>query len=766
MSRIQRIKNAFITKGDRVEQQLVQHVDMKQEEIKSQIERDVQTNFKNEAMTLTSNTPPFDELDDYKYIFDNVSAGIWMRASMDGPFIYTSKGLEAILGIPTNTLYDNQEAWFKLVQRSYVEDVVNAKKRVVSGEKQQIFYGIHCPDGTEKWLLEQIIPRKDKNGTVTNVFGLVLDLTREVNLENELQYLESFDLLTGILNQAKMHEMMDQLIFEEEPFVIFQIDLDRFSMINNSLGYAIGDEVLKVIATRLKKMTPESGAVGRISGNLFLMIVRKYGRKSDTRNIADDIMKIVRQPIFIYGYEIHVTASIGITFFPEEGHDKRTLLEKTYYALQEAKKRGKNNYQYASAGANISTFRQYMLERDMRHSFEEQQFEIYYQPQLEPRKGTLLGAEALIRWIHPKWGVVLPEDFIPLAEENHFIVPLTDWVIEQVLASLQYWKLQGLVTKPIAINLSVLRLLKQGFIEFVDEKLKQYDIEPEMIAFEISQHSFLHEEDYIVKTLINLKKRGIGIVLEDFGTGYFSLDSLRKLKPNKVKIDKIFVQNIDALDGIDEVIVSSSIHLIKSLGMEVVIEGIETTVQLNFVKQKDCDIVQGFLFSKPVREETFIGMLRMGRLVPKSKSVKKVTVERRKYYRYTLPAPVEGFLRIIEYNRQPIHVGKTPVLIENISLGGLKFLSKLKLPVNEEMKFNVAFRINDEAFQLAAKLIWCNEEKMDLYSYGIQFMLDKDSEKRLSALMNKLSTHNNRVEPFLGTPFIYEPPYKYFEQFS
>ncbi|MEC1178956.1 EAL domain-containing protein [Metasolibacillus meyeri] len=701
--------------------------------------------------------------DEYQYIFDHLTSGIWMRESMDGPFIYASKGLEEILCLPTKTLYVNDQAWFELVNEDYIDTMNKAKARVVAGEKVQEIYAITCLNGDKKWLLEQIIPRFNQQGDVTNVFGLVLDITREIEMEQELLYLAQYDALTGLPNQAKMRKTLGEFTKNKERFAMLNIDIDRFHLINNSLGYSIGNEALKILAQRLRDMTPKNGAIARMSNNNFLMLVPDHANKNDILALAENILKNIRQPFTIQEFEVNVTASIGISFYPEEASDERTLLEKAHNALQEAKKKGKNNYELSSHVTNISTFKQYMLERDMRKAITEKQFAVFYQPQVDTRKGLLTGARAYIRWNHPDWGLVMPEEFLPLAEENHLINPITDWLLEKVLQSMQAWQEEQLLLKPITISIPALRLLKKGFYDLVTQLIEQYNINPALLRFEINQSTFLHE-NIISESIEDFKQLGIRIVVDDFGKGYSSLDYIRKIRPNVLKLNKVFIQNLFEENSIDDAIIKSIIYLAKSLTMEVIAEGVETVEQLEFLKQLECDYVQGHIFSKPAKESTFKAILKTGYVIPKSKYKRAVTVERRQYYRYRFSYPVLGFLTITEFNGHAITVGKTPILIENISLGGLKILSNLKLPVNQDMKFNVTFNIMGEHFEIAGELRWWEEKHGDVFGYGIRFIKNINVENRLASIINKLSGYERKAETIPNTTFIYKEPQKYFRE--
>ncbi|SOC25723.1 diguanylate cyclase/phosphodiesterase with PAS/PAC sensor(s) [Ureibacillus xyleni] len=700
--------------------------------------------------------------DNYEYIFDNLTSGIWMRESIGGEFIFASKGLEEILDIPVSRLYENSEIWFDLIHPNYHEVLENSMSLISEGKSIQTIYRLISGKGKSKWLLEQVVPRINEQAQVTNVFGLVIDITHEMEIEEKLHYLSNHDSLTGLPNQRDLYERIDMLCLKkEEPFVIFYMDIDRFNVINDSLGYSIGDEALKAIAKRFETLTPQDGYLARLSNNNFIMILKNYQTKRDIYKLAEKIIHTTKTPLMVQEYELHVSTSIGITFFPEEGINKKTLLENAHSALIQAKKQGKSTYQSSSYLTDISSYKKYVLDRDMQKAIANEEFELYFQPQVEPVRGQICGAEALIRWNHKEWGLIAPGEFIPLAEENHLINSITDWVIVKVCAYLKEWKEEGFTLQPISINVPPIRFIKKGLLDFVKYQVELYDIPASLLEFEITESTLLKSEKNVLSTIEGLKELGVKIAIDDFGTGYASLDSLRNFKPDTIKIDRVFIKNISEDNPLEKGIISSTLFLGKSLGMKVVAEGVEEHQQLNFLKQNECDVVQGYIYSKPVRVDTFKKLLSTGYLKAEKRRKQVVFDERRKYYRYQFPFPIAGEMTIIEMNGNKVNVGSTPILIENISLGGLKIVSSLKLPVISTMKFNFRFQILNEQFDTAGIIKWYEEDSLDIFYYGISMELNRITEDRLASVINKLSAFHKKNEKIPDTNFIYEDAHTY-----
>ncbi|MDI7743569.1 EAL domain-containing protein [Lysinibacillus fusiformis] len=700
----------------------------------------------------------------YEQIFNNLTSGIWIRETIGGRFLFASKGLEKILDMPVSKLYEDSDLWYYMIHPNYYQELENSKVMLGKGESIQTIYQFISNIGQTKWLLEEVVPIIDENGQVKNIFGLVTDVTDEIEIKEKLSHISNFDILTGLPNQRSLYEKLDKLCGNNNPFAIFFLDIDRFNIINDSLGYSIGDEVLKYIAKRFKELIPRDGYLARLNSNNFIMIIKNYKSKNDVFSLAKKIIEEISESFTIQDYELHVSTSMGITFYPEEGNEKRVLLENAHKALYHAKKEGKNNYQLSSHLSDISSYKKYVLDRDMRKAITNEEFELYFQPQVEPRYGKISGAEALIRWNHKEWGMVSPGEFIPLAEENHTINNITDWVIQKVFSFIRDWIDRGFEVQPISINIPPIRFIKMGFLTFVEKQLEFHKIPSHYIEFEITEGSLLKSDKKVIETIKGIKRLGIKFAVDDFGTGYASLDSLRKFQPNTIKLDQIFIKHIGDENGIEKGIISSVMHLSKVLDMKVVAEGVEELEQLKFLKQNECDLIQGYIYSQPVKVKTFEKLLEQRYLKAEKSSRSKKYVDKRKFYRFQFPFPIPGELTIIEVNGNEVNVGKSPVLIENISLGGVRVLSPLKLPVNTQMIFSVKCQILNETFEFAGSIKWIEDETMSVFVYGVSFeKLNRILEDRLASIINRLSSYSKSKKKIPDTEFIYEGVNKYFD---
>lgn len=461
---------------------------------------------------------------DIRYIFDHVDVGLWLQEAPTGNITYLSKELTDILQLPAEKLSENLDAWNELIVPAHREEVLSKYALLKEGKIIQVKYRITAGDGTTKWLSEQSLPLLNEKGEITEWFGMVTDITSEKELQGKLEFYATHDPVTALPNQASLFMKLDDLCKENNsPYAVLFLDVDRFQVINDSLGYQVGDAVLQKITGRLISVCANSSFIARLNSNDFIVVMQGWKEKEAVMTLAEEIVKCMEEKLIVDDYELHLTMRIGISFFPEDGDNKKSLLETARSALYQAKKRGKKSVQLYSAADDISAYKKYMLERDMRKAIAGEEFEIYYQPQMETSTGIIKSAEALLRWQHTEWGVISPNEFIPLAEENHLIHYITDWMIRRICQQLREWKDKDLTLRPIAINISAVRFFKKGLVKLVKEQLNLYQVSAKYLVFEITESILLSNDEHILSALMELKEIGIKIAIDDFGTGFSSL---------------------------------------------------------------------------------------------------------------------------------------------------------------------------------------------------------------------------------------------------
>ncbi len=387
------------------------------------------------------------------------------------------------------------------------------------------------------------------------------------------------------------------------------IDLDRFKVINDTLGHAIGDRLLQEVAQRLTGCLREGDTVARLGGDEFMLLLPGVEHTKSTIKIVQKILETFKSPFYFNDHELHITTSIGIALYPDDGEDAQTLLKNADTALHRAKEQGRNNYQFYTSTMNATALERLSLEGKLRHALEREEFVVYYQPQVSLSTGQIVGMEALVRWRHPDLGLIPPMKFIPLAEETGLIIPLGFWVLRTACAQNKAWQKAGYPPLRVAVNLSTRLFKQQTFIQVVAQTLHETGLDPDYLELELTEGIIMENIETTITTLKELKKMGVHISVDDFGTGYSSLAYLKRFPIDTLKIDRSFVLDITT-DPDDAMIAMLIINVAHHLKLRVIAEGVETKEQLAFLRSHGCDEIQGYLFSRPLPAEEFVRLLQ------------------------------------------------------------------------------------------------------------------------------------------------------------
>jgi len=386
------------------------------------------------------------------------------------------------------------------------------------------------------------------------------------------------------------------------------MDLDHFKRINDTLGHAIGDQLIKAVSVRLQKTMYESDTITRIGGGNFMLLLPRIVKPEHAETVANKLLMVFKSPFHIQEHELFTTCSIGIAIFPQDGEDPSSLIKNADAAMHLAKDRGKDRYQlYSSAIANNS-FERLVLENSLRRALEKNEFLLHYQPQLDLRTGKVSGVEALIRWQHPDLGSIPPLEFIPIAEDIGLIHPIGEWVLRTACEQKRIWQNDGFRSLRVSVNLSARQFHYVNMVDMVMSILRQTGIDPTSLDLEITESTIMEHLEDTTETLRRLKEMGCHITIDDFGTGYSSLTYLKTFPIDMLKIDRSFVRDI-VTDADDRAITQAIISMAHSLKLEVVAEGVEEKAQLEILKSQGCDILQGYLFSKPLPANEVINIL-------------------------------------------------------------------------------------------------------------------------------------------------------------
>jgi len=389
------------------------------------------------------------------------------------------------------------------------------------------------------------------------------------------------------------------------------VDLDRFKDINDSLGHAIGDKLLQSVAERLVARVRNSDTVSRPGGDEFVVLLSELEHPEDAAVCAKKMLTALTAPHRIAQHDVHVTVSIGVSTYPEDGQDAETLVKSADTAMYQAKENGRNNYEFFRQDMNIRAVERQSLEGSLSRALERHEFVLHYQPKINLEKGAITGAEALIRWLHLDRGLIPPAQFVPIAEDTGLLLPIGQWVLHEACRQARAWLDAGLRPVPVAVNISAVEFRDKGFLEGVRAILKDTRLEPRYLELELTESVLMQHAESSASVLQALKTMGVQLAVDDFGTGYSSLSYLRRFPIDTLKVDRSFVRQITA-DADDAIIASAVISMGKSLKLRVVAEGVETREQLAFLQDQRCDEGQGYYFSRPVVAEQFAKLLGTG----------------------------------------------------------------------------------------------------------------------------------------------------------
>jgi diguanylate cyclase (GGDEF)-like protein/PAS domain S-box-containing protein len=471
-------------------------------------------------------------------------------------------------------------------------------------------------DGSELCIEDSCAPIHDRSGRITGAVMVFEDVTVSRGLSRQIVYQATHDSLTDLPNRSLLSDRLAQAIAavhrHNRSLALLYLDVDRFKLINDSLGHAIGDRLLQSIALRLTAALRITDTVSRMGGDEFVIMLTDIGGAREALLCAEKLLQSLRLPYVLDAHELHVSASIGIAICPQDGSEAEALLRNADSAMYEAKGQGRNNCQFYRKDLNESAIERQTLEGALRHAIARQELELHYQPIMNIRLGTVAGVETLLRWRHPTKGLLLPADFMPIAEESGLIVPIGQWVLRRACEQAREWQLAGMAQLRYAVNVSAVELRAKDFVADVTKIMNETSIEPSILELELTETFLMQDSKSTALVLKSLKDLNVNLALDDFGTGYSSLSYMRRFPIDTLKIDRSFVKDLTT-DVADASVVSAVINMGKSLHMLVVAEGVETREQLSFLESHDCHEAQGYLFSPPVAAEKFAPLVLVHR---------------------------------------------------------------------------------------------------------------------------------------------------------
>ena len=514
---------------------------------------------------------------------------------------YINPAFEKITGFSNNDAIGQNLIKFLSCQNTQ-ELCTQAQNVLLSGEVFQNKISSTCKDGTIYHAQITMVPLVDKKHKITHFIATLKDIFEHVHDQLQMQHLLNHDELTDLPGKAifldRLQHAISKAHYHERLVAVLFIDLDQFSNINKTLGTHVGDNLIQQLSQRFNATIREGDTIARYGSDDFVILLDDFDADETLSTISQKLLDSLNRPFKISDHEIYITASIGISVYPNDSQDSESLLRNADIAMYRARELGKNNFQYFSESMAARVSERITLKNSLRHALERDEFELYYQPQFDARSGTIFGVEALIRWRHPELGLITPAHFIPLLEETGLIEPVGFWVLRTACQHSKKWHNAGLNFQ-MSINLSSRQFNNTSFITSVESIITETQVNPECLELELTESMLMRNASSTINALKGLNNLGIRFAIDDFGTGYSSLNYLRRFPIDTIKIDRSFVRDITT-DADDMAICSAIIGMAHSLSLSVIAEGVETAEQLEFLKNRDCHYIQGNYLGHPL----------------------------------------------------------------------------------------------------------------------------------------------------------------------
>lgn len=672
-----------------------------------------------------------------------------------------------IYGISPEQYDGTYDGFLKFIHPDDIETIQNVLKDPPRKPFEMEFRIIRN-DGSVRNVYQLVDITFDKDGTPTKIFGTIQDITERKELEERVDYMATHDDLTSLPNRSHFTNLLQsqcQFAVENQTKVaLMMLDTDYYKYINDTLGYNLGDQLIIQIAQRLRSLLGEGRIISRYAGDQFAIIIRGFDNLQEYEKIAKGIIISFSEPFKIDIYELHIDINIGISLCPEDNTDSSNLIQYAKTALLRAKIEGKNRYQFYYTDKNIQYYKKFVLRNDLRKALEKKQFKVFYQPQVRLKTNEILGAEALLRWEHPDWGMVSPREFISLAEETGFIINLGNWVLREVCQNYKKWLDMELPAIKVSVNFSNIQFLEKNLVENIKNILDENGLDPSFLIMEITESALMVNYGKAIVNIRKLQNLGIEVALNDFGTGFSSLSYLKMFKADYLKIDRSFIKNIES-DETNSIISRFLVNLGRELKIKLVAEGIETWEQLSYLKKLNCYAGQGYLYSKPVPLEHFEKILtrKICKPIKADDSKIKPHEERRKFFRIKFPQLLEADMTILEIMGKKTNVGSAKVLIKNMGPGGLCFVSNIRIPIERDIIIQFITQLLNEEIKLYGSPVWTQEINDNVFEYGIEFNSDENRRTEIIKILNHVQVKLRQSILFSEGRFFTGSIYRYFK---
>ncbi|WP_050740823.1 EAL domain-containing protein [Acetobacterium bakii] len=575
------------------------------------------------------------------------------------------------------------------------------------------------------------------------------EITKKMEMEKRINHMATHDELTGLPNRISFkQELMNQCDSsrnEHSSLAVMMLDFQGFKYINSALGIQSGNQMVIQMIIRLKAFLGIKNFISRYSEDQFAIIAKDLRNPEDYEAMAQSVASLFTRPFKVDIYEFPVTMNMGISIFSHDIENSKTaddedseqisdeLIRHANVALLWARKEGKNHYQFYSSDISIQNYKQFELRNDLRKAIEKNQFEVYYQPVVQLETTEILAAEALIRWNHPDWGMVSPQEFIYLAEETGAIVEMGKWMLREICSNSKNWKQKGIPQTKVTINFSSIQFYEKDFVENIKSILDEFQFDPKFLIIELTESLLSKDGDKVMADIQRLQTLGIKVALDDIGTGLSSLAYLNTFNIDVLKMDSAFIRNI-MFDKKTAIIARTIVNLARDLEIKLVAVGIENWEQLSFLQEANCHAGQGYLYSRPLPLTEFENILKSGKCDPAflERTTIDVSEEKRQSLRLDFEPFIEAELTIIKILEKKMNVGNTKILIKNIGPSGLCFISNIKFPIEQEFTLRFTTILFDRKIETHGTPVWIEEIEQGFYQYGVDFTIDQNEREELT----------------------------------
>ncbi len=709
----------------------------------------------------------------------------------------------------------------------FIKYISDTSKKVINYDAEGMvgksFYDYYQPDEIPylKELVQQAIENKESTPTGIITFkgktdkpiylevhiqnflnhpiiqGLILDFRNVTNLiimQNKIEKLASYDETTALPKQNQFKKELAQKCIKASinntSLIVMMLDFEGYKDINDSLGYMVGQQLIIQIVMRLKGLLGKNTLISRYSEDKFAIVIEHLLNLEAYEERVQEVIDFFHRLFKIDIFEFDVNINIGISVYPLEieeksdegiqdldnetliiGEDRNSdeiekLIQYANIALVWSKKEGKNRYKFYSSELNIQNYKQFQLRHDLRMAIKKEQFLVYYQPMVRIKNNNILAVEALIRWNHPDWGIVSPEEFIFLAEETGAIVEMGKWVLRKVCSDHRYWIQKGFGPIYISVNFSGIQFYERDFVENIKEILAEYEVDPQYLIVELTEGLLIENAYKAAEDIQKLQSAGIKVALDDFGTGYSSLSYLKNFNIDIIKMDASFLKNI-LTDKTTTIIAKAIINLTKELHIKLVSEGLENWEQLSFLRENNCFSGQGYLYSRPVPLEKINGILEKGKCRPVlNNTTFKPRVERRKFFRQAFHELLKTDLTILKIKNKKMNVGNSKVLVKNIGPGGLCFISNIQFPLEREFTLQFVTTLLGKEINVYGTPVWGEEVEDNLFEYGVKFLMEESESEEMMRLLYEVQIKMKHNILFADGSFTDETAYNYFKNLT